>query len=519
MYFFVDDGVAGANSGVETAILTRMAMFKKLGYDSRFIAMEWFAALHFEAKRLGLAQDEILSIYDWFMNAVDMPIGKVLLEDIAVPNGLIEKNSDAVFRRFYDDNDQLRYEVRNRGVGETLFRGSWFGSDGSLLQQERYDIRGFKGMVETYQKQNDDNVLISKDFYAPSGEQKIHMTVSHERSDYETYSLVQLFDYQGNYYQFPSGAEFYRFFFDELNVAFGNNNAFIIDRGLRFAWPVQHMQSNAFTSMILHSPHIHDLDRLDGLLVYHYQYEFDNLEAFDTAIVPTRGQMAEVSTRWPNYNGFRMIPVGIIRQETMDRPRLDASRRKSHEIVTISRLDPYKRIDHIINAMPAVLKEIPDAHLSIFGLGPHESYLRERIEKLSLQDAVTLRGLTQEPLAEFERSDAMVAAAHAEGFGLTTLEATSVGTPAIAFDVPYGPQAIIDDGVNGRRVPLQDNDDENESALAAAIVDVLGDEARLNGFIDRTYENRTRFSEQTVGSLWQQWIDEVEEWRNETNSR
>jgi poly(glycerol-phosphate) alpha-glucosyltransferase len=519
MYFFVDDGVAGANSGVETAILTRMALFKKLGQASRFIAMEWFAALHFEAQRLGLAQDEILSIYDWFMDAVDYPLGKLTLAEIEAPQGLVEKNSDDVFRRFYDDRDELRYEVRNRGVGETLFRGTWFGEDGTVLQQDRYDIRGFKGMVETFQKQGDQNVLISKDFYSPAGEQKMHLVVSHERGDYETYSLVQLFDYKGATYQFPSGAEFYRFFFDELNLAYGNNNAFIVDRGLRFAWPAQHMQSRAFVSMILHSPHIHDLDRPAGLLVYHYQYEFDNLAAFQTAIVPTRGQLAQVVERWPAYRGFRLIPVGIIDQATMDRPHRGVAERKRHEIVTISRLDPYKRIDHIINAMPAVLTAIPDAHLSIFGLGPHEGDLRERIETLGLTDAVSLRGLTQQPLTEFEQSAVMVAAAHAEGFGLTTMEATSMGTPAIAFDVPYGPQAIIDEGVNGHRVPLQETDEANEAALAEAIIDVIGDDERLAGFIERTYANRARFSEATVGKLWQGWIDEVEDWRDETTTR
>lgn len=45
-----------------------------------------------------------------------------------------------------------------------------------------------------------------------------------------------------------------------------------------------------------------------------------------------------------------------------------------------------------------------------------------------------------------------------EGWGLTLIESMTCGLPTIAFDCPYGPRDIIEDGVTGYLIPL-DRDD------------------------------------------------------------
>lgn len=63
--------------------------------------------------------------------------------------------------------------------------------------------------------------------------------------------------------------------------------------------------------------------------------------------------------------------------------------RKKH-LITASRLESEKHIDMLIEA--AVLANIPDLSLDIYGRGRKEADLRELIEKLQCRDYVRLCG-------------------------------------------------------------------------------------------------------------------------------
>ena len=61
-------------------------------------------------------------------------------------------------------------------------------------------------------------------------------------------------------------------------------------------------------------------------------------------------------------------------------------------IFGVARLNDWKRFDRTIDAMPAVLRRIPNAHLVIAGDGPLRSALEAQIERLGLQDKVQYAG-------------------------------------------------------------------------------------------------------------------------------
>ena len=68
-------------------------------------------------------------------------------------------------------------------------------------------------------------------------------------------------------------------------------------------------------------------------------------------------------------------------------------------------------------------------------------------------------------------ADIVVLPSYREGTPKVLLEAAAMGKPLIATDVP-GCREVVEDGVNGRLVPVRD-----AIALAAAIVELLDDQA------------------------------------------
>jgi glycosyltransferase involved in cell wall biosynthesis len=128
----------------------------------------------------------------------------------------------------------------------------------------------------------------------------------------------------------------------------------------------------------------------------------------------------------------------------------------------VGRLAANKRPDHAVRAFGVIRHTMPRARLWIVGRGPEESKLARE-----LPDGAELLGRL--PRTElFER----MAAAHClivpsvrEGWGLVVVEANSVGTPAVGYDIP-GLRDSIRPGVTGRLAPNADVEALAEAALA-----------------------------------------------------
>ncbi len=65
---------------------------------------------------------------------------------------------------------------------------------------------------------------------------------------------------------------------------------------------------------------------------------------------------------------------------------------------------------------------------------------------------------TKDMISAYLEGSIFVMTSRFEGFGLVLIEAMSCGLPCIAFDCPYGPRDIIEDGKTGYLIPY-DNDD------------------------------------------------------------
>ena len=140
-------------------------------------------------------------------------------------------------------------------------------------------------------------------------------------------------------------------------------------------------------------------------------------------------------------------------------------------IASVGRLERYKGHHRVIAAMPYVLAQNPDVHLWIAGGGPYEAELIKLIEKLGLQENISIRAIPaaeREALArELSKASLFVLHSEYETHPIAVLEAVSLGCPALVADTS-GLSELAAHGL-ATTIPLNCTAQQ----LAAAILDQL----------------------------------------------
>lgn len=136
-----------------------------------------------------------------------------------------------------------------------------------------------------------------------------------------------------------------------------------------------------------------------------------------------------------------------------------------------------KGIGFLLEAMPAIVKEVPDAKLVIIGDGGETALLHAQIKKLGIKNAVQMVGTKPFfELPKYLNAAAVMAVPSVwlEAFGQVTIEAMACGVPVVTTDIG-GSTEINRNGETGFIVPKAD-----PLALANAIVKILKDESLQN---------------------------------------
>lgn len=134
---------------------------------------------------------------------------------------------------------------------------------------------------------------------------------------------------------------------------------------------------------------------------------------------------------------------------------------------------PEKDHETFLRAARLVHEAIPEARFVLAGDGPGRAGLEELTRRLGLADRVVFAGLRSDVEDVLASLDVVALSSYTiECFPYAILEAMAMGVPAVCTAVGGLPE-MVDDGVTGRLVPPRD-----PAALAAGIVDVLGDEER-----------------------------------------
>ena len=142
-------------------------------------------------------------------------------------------------------------------------------------------------------------------------------------------------------------------------------------------------------------------------------------------------------------------------------------------IFSVSRLVERKNFGAVIEAMPEILKEVPDTVYLIGGTGPMRNKWEELAKKEGVNDKIIFLGyIPDEELPKYYAmcnifvmpSREMETAGEVEGFGIAFLEANACGKPVIGGKSGGIEDAIID-GVTGILVDPNEKEEIKEAIL------------------------------------------------------
>jgi len=173
-------------------------------------------------------------------------------------------------------------------------------------------------------------------------------------------------------------------------------------------------------------------------------------------------------------------------------------------IVSVGRLVHRKGQDYLIQSMPSILHQVPNAHLLLVGQGPYLEHLQRLVKEHGLESSVTFIGrVDYKELPQYlcvgdifaMPSRSRLKGLEVEGLGIVYLEASSCGLPVLAGNSGGAPDAVKQSEtglvVNGT----------DEKQIASAAIELLNNSD----------------SSKKMGLAGRQWI--VNNWRWETWSK
>ena len=108
-------------------------------------------------------------------------------------------------------------------------------------------------------------------------------------------------------------------------------------------------------------------------------------------------------------------------------------------IVSSGRLERYKGHHRVIEALPDVMREIPEAHVLILGSGPYESNLYKLARHLGVSDRVSIRHIVptdrQGMATALAGSSVIAALSDYEAHPVAVMEALCVARPVVGYDI------------------------------------------------------------------------------------
>lgn len=484
-------GIGWASSGVEYAQVYRAKMLRNIGAEAKFVFTDMFPRDNIQhmTENIGFLDSEIIWLYTFFTDCKIAPVSftlKDLEKTFSKKEYSFSRNGNIVKYIFAGNNNF--YTVYMVNDTDDLVHRVEIVANGALIRKDYY----------TYCR-------IYSEYYAPL-DKKAHLYQRRFFNENGSVAYEEIIDGDRVMYQFPdkllcSKEEFVGYMVSKLELT--KDDVVIIDRTTGIGQTIIKNAGPARIGSIIHADHFSEGSTDDDYILWnnYYEYIFSQHKHVDFYVSATDAQNKLVREQFEKYMGVTpnvvTIPVGSLHELKMP-----VEERKKYSLITASRLATEKHVDWIVEAVAEARKTLPEITLDIYGKGGEEEKITKLIEKYQCGDCIKLMG--QQNLEEvYKNYEVYIAGSTSEGFGLTLLEAVGSGLPIIGFDVRYGNQNFIDDGLNGYKIPVHDKMEKSEriQKMAECIVRIFT-EADLESFHKHSYKKAENYLTSEVEKRW-----------------
>jgi glycosyltransferase involved in cell wall biosynthesis len=168
-------------------------------------------------------------------------------------------------------------------------------------------------------------------------------------------------------------------------------------------------------------------------------------------------------------------------------------------VIAAGRLVPQKGFDMLIPAFAGVADAHPEWTLRIFGTGPAQERLEERIDEHGMGGRIRLMGRSDRIHEEMAKASIYALSSRIEGLPMAMIEAMGHALPIAAFDCPTGPADVLTPGKDGLLVPPRDVD-----KLGEALGRLMGDPELRRRLGAAAAETAHAYTPEFVMPLWEE---------------
>ncbi len=188
--------------------------------------------------------------------------------------------------------------------------------------------------------------------------------------------------------------------------------------------------------------------------------------------------------------------VTVIPNFLRELPAEEYSREKT--IIAVGRLSSEKGFDLLLQAFAGLAAKFPDWRVCVLGDGIERASLMRLRDELQMTDRIEFVGEVRQVETWMARAALLVHPSRREGFPNVVLEAMGMGMAVICADCRAGPSELIEDGANGRLVPVDD-----VRALAQAMAELMTSPLLRERLGAEARKVRARFSQDLIMEKWQ----------------
>ena len=139
----------------------------------------------------------------------------------------------------------------------------------------------------------------------------------------------------------------------------------------------------------------------------------------------------------------------------------------------------------------------------ILGKGSLINDLHRLAAQLGIAEHVRFIGFVANPYAWMAQADLFVLSSRWEGFPTVAAEALASGVPVLMTDCKFGPRDVIEPGISGELVPVDD-----VAALARGMADLIASPERRAALREAGFARVQRFA---IGEMVEQYANLFEQ--------